>query len=153
MRSPAASTSYRRVNQEPQCVLRSTFRRPRILWRRCALRPPNTYGVREWKDNTRARKIDLMERTEERTEERESMNSGTIINSNFSSDKPQWNLGIAYTNTKNEIVAESLVYVLCLRTFIQSEDIILRLFNFPFIKTCIINIISVCGKRSCFHGH
>jgi hypothetical protein len=50
-----------------------------------------------------------MERTEERTEERESMNSRTIINSNFSSDKPQWNLDIAYNNMKNEIVAESLI--------------------------------------------
>jgi hypothetical protein len=53
-----------------------------------------------------------MERTEEGSEVRESMNSGTIINSNFSSDKPQWNLGTAYSNMRYENVGELVIHFL-----------------------------------------
>lgn len=52
-----------------------------------ALRLQNTYSVRVWKRNTRARRIDLMERTEEVTQVRESMNSGIIITNNSWNDK------------------------------------------------------------------
>jgi hypothetical protein len=76
----------RQGNQKPQCVLWCTRGRRRAA--RSCLCLPNTHKVRERKDNASARRTDLMERTEEVAQVRESMNDGIIITNNSCIDKP-----------------------------------------------------------------